>query len=92
MMTPAQRRIYLTGALAARDYLRYTQADLRVHRKPRPDTLRWELTYTSRHPPEYRAGFLDGICAFVSMVLEGCQINPDTWEVLAAIERAGESQ
>ncbi|WP_232314045.1 hypothetical protein [Ralstonia sp. A12] len=92
MMTPIQRRAYFSGALAARDYLRHTQADLRIHRQLRPDTLRWELAYASRQPPEFRAGFLDGIGAFVSMVLEGCQINPDTWEVLTALERAGESQ
>lgn len=91
-MTPTQRRHYLTGALAARDYLRRTQADLRIHRQLKPDALRWALAHAAKHPPEYRAGFLDGIGAFVSMVLEGCQINPDTWEVLAAVERVGESQ
>jgi hypothetical protein len=37
-------------------------------------------------------GFLDAIGAFVSMVLEGCQVNPETWEVLTAVERAGESR
>jgi len=44
------------------------------------------------HPPEYRAGFLDAIGAFVLMTLEGCQVNPETWEVLTAVERAGERQ
>lgn len=91
-MTPVQRRHYLTGALAARDYLLRTQTDLHIHRQLRPDSLRWALAHAARHPPEYRAGFLDGVGAFVSMVLEGCQINPETWEVLSAIERAGESQ
>ena len=91
-MTPTQRRTYLTGALAARDYLCRTQTDLRIQRQLRPDALRWALAHATKHPPEYRAGFLDGIGAFVSMVLEGCQINPETWEVLSAIERAGESQ
>lgn len=57
-----------------------------------PTPCAGHLAHTSVHPPEYRAGFLDGIGAFVSMVLEGCQINPETWEVLSAIERAGESQ
>ena len=91
-MTTAQRRAYLTGALAARDFLRRTQSDLRMYRAFRADTLRWELAYSNIHPPEYRRGFLDGIGAFVSMVLEGCQINPETWEVLIAIERDDESQ
>jgi hypothetical protein len=91
-MTPTQRRAYLTGALAARDYLRRTQSDLRMYRTFRADTLRWELAHSNIYPPEYQRGFLDGIGAFVSMVLEGCQIDPETWEVLSAIERAGESQ
>jgi len=91
-MTPSQRRTYLTGALAARDYLCRTQADLCTHRQFRPEALRWALAHASARPPEYRAGFLDGIGAFVSMVLEGCQVNPETWEVLSAVERAGESQ
>ena len=30
------------------------------------DTLRWALAHTASRPPEYRAGFLDGIGAFVS--------------------------
>ncbi|GCB06080.1 hypothetical protein [Ralstonia sp. SET104] len=83
-MTAAKHRIYLTGALA-----------LRMPRCFRADALRWELAYTNIHPPEYRRGFLDGIGAFVSMVLEGCQINPETWDVLTvltAVERAGERQ
>ena len=91
-MTPTKRRIYLTGALAARDDLSRTQADLRMHRQFQPDTLRWALAHTSTRAPEYRAGFLDAIGAFVSMVLEGCQVNPETWEVLTALERAGESR
>ena len=89
-MTPTQRRTYLTGALAARDYLCRTQTHLRIYRQFRPDTLRWELANTSAYSPEYRKGFLDGIGAFVSMVLEGCQVDPETWEVLIAVERAGE--
>jgi len=28
----------------------------------------------------------------VLMTLEGCQVNPETWEVLTAVERAGESR
>lgn len=94
-MTPTQRRHYLAGALAARDYLGRTQADLRVHRKLRPDALRCALAHSGAWPPEYRAGFLDGIGTYVSMVLEGCQVNPETWDVLTvltAVERAGERQ
>lgn len=89
-MTPTQRRSYLAGALAARAYLCRTQADLRVHRQFKPDSLRWALAHTGTHAPEYRAGFVDAIGAFVLMALEGCQVNPHTWDVCAAVERAGE--
>lgn len=91
-MTPSKRRIYLTGALAARDFLCRTQSDMRRHRQYTPDALRWELAYTGIHPPEFRRGFLDAIGAYVLMMLEGCQVNPETWEVLTAVERAGERQ
>nr|WP_311528759.1 hypothetical protein [uncultured Ralstonia sp.] len=47
---------------------------------------------TGIHPPEFKRGFLDAIGAYVLMTLEGCQVNPETWEVLTAVERAGESQ
>ncbi|KHK57171.1 hypothetical protein PI87_08000 [Ralstonia sp. A12] len=91
-MTPSKRRIYLTGALAARDFLCRKQSDLHRHQQYEPNALRWELVFSGMHPPEYRAGFLDAIGAFVLMMLEGCQVNPETWEVLTAVERAGESQ
>ncbi|MDC6256218.1 hypothetical protein [Ralstonia solanacearum] len=42
---------------------------------------------TASQPPEFLAGFVDAIGAFVLMTLEGCDINPQTWEVLAAVER-----
>jgi len=41
------------------------------------------------HPPEYRAGFLDAIGAFLLTTLES---NPETWEVLTTIEQAGKRQ
>lgn len=48
--------------------------------------------YASTHPPEYRRGFLDGIGTFVSMVLEGRQINPETWEVLCVWPVSGSKE
>ncbi|MCL9845659.1 hypothetical protein M0F05_15140, partial [Ralstonia solanacearum] len=48
----------------------------------------WEMVFTTAsQPPEFLAGFVDAIGAFVLMTLEGCDINPQTWEVLAAVER-----
>lgn len=41
---------------------------------------------------EGQNGFLHAIGAYVLMTLEGCQVNPETWEVLTAVERAGESR
>lgn len=88
----AQRRIDLTGALAARDNLCRTQTDLRIHKQFQPDTLRWALAHTFTRAPEYRSGFPYAIGALVSMVREGCQINPDAWEVPTVLERAGQSR
>lgn len=82
----SKRRIYLTGALAGRDFLRRTQSDLRVHQQYLPESLRWEMVFaTASQPPEFLAGFVDAIEAVVLMTLEGCDINPQTWEVLAAV-------
>ncbi|MGH1511475.1 hypothetical protein [Ralstonia solanacearum] len=84
----SKRRIYLTGALAGREFLRRTQSDLHVHQQYLPESLRWEMVFTTAsQPPEFLAGFVDAIGAFVLMTLEGCDINPQTWEVLAAVER-----
>ncbi|CAH0442626.1 hypothetical protein [Ralstonia pseudosolanacearum] len=84
----SKRHIYLTGALAARDFLRRTQSDLHTHQHYQPESLRWEMVFaTASHPPEFLAGFVDAIGAFVQMTLEGCDINPQTWEVLIAVDR-----
>ncbi|MET2524968.1 hypothetical protein [Ralstonia pseudosolanacearum] len=84
----SKRHIYLTGALAARDFLRRTQSDLHTHQQYQPESLRWEMIFaTASQPPEFLAGFVDAIGAFVLMTLEGCDINPQTWEVLTAVDR-----
>jgi len=31
--------------------------------------------------------FLDAIGAYVLLALEGCQLNPETWDALEAVER-----
>jgi len=47
---------------------------------------------TQSFPPAFIKGFVDAIDAYVSMSLGGREIDPQTWDVLAAIERRGYSQ
>ncbi|GCB05343.1 hypothetical protein [Ralstonia sp. SET104] len=83
-----RKRHYLTGALAARDFLRRTQTDLHAYRQFRPKALRWEFAFiVGMHPPEYRAGFLDAIGAYLLTTLEGVLVDPDRWELLDVLER-----
>jgi hypothetical protein len=86
-MTPLQKRDYLTGALAAREFLRRMQSELRVHRQFLPQTLRREFACAvGLHVPEYRAGFLDAIGAYLLTTLEGVLVDPNRWEVLDLLE------
>ncbi len=39
------------------------------------------------HAPEYRAGFLDAIGAYLLTTLEGVLVDPYRWEVLDLLER-----
>jgi len=83
-----RKRHYLSGALAAREFLRRTQSDLCVHRQFKPNALRWEFaSAVGLHPPEYRAGFLDAIGAYLLTTLEGVLVDPYRWEVLDLLER-----
>ena len=83
-----RKRQYLAGALAAREFLRRTQSDLCVRRQFRPSALRWEFaSAVGLHSPEYRAGFLDAIGAYVLTTLEGVLVDPYRWEVLDLLER-----
>jgi hypothetical protein len=56
--------------------------------------LREELQHLSEHafPPAFIKGFMDAIDAYVSMSLGGRDVDPQSWDVLAAIERRGYSQ
>lgn len=76
-----RKRHYLASALAAREFLRRTQADLRMHRPSRPSTL----PAIGMHPPEYRAGVLDG--AYLLTTLEGVLVDPHRWDVFDLLER-----
>ncbi|WP_296227815.1 hypothetical protein [Ralstonia sp. UBA689] len=85
---PPTSPVYQAGALRAKRFLRITQRTLSRHRTFQPVLLRETLDYVlCAHPLEYRAGFLDAIGAYVLLALEGCQLSPDTWDVLADVER-----
>ncbi|WP_249309241.1 hypothetical protein [Ralstonia insidiosa] len=85
---PSVPTLYQSGALRAQRFLRITQRSLHRHRKFQPALLRETLDYVlGARPLEYRAGFLDAIGAYLLLALEGCQLNPDTWDALAAVER-----
>ncbi|MBU9579942.1 hypothetical protein KTE26_16025 [Ralstonia mannitolilytica] len=92
--TLTKNRTYLNGAIAAQAYLRRTRAAMRSHGQCRPGMLREELQHLSAHafPPAFIKGFMDAIDAYVSMSLGGRDVDPQSWDVLAAIERRGYSQ
>lgn len=86
-------RDYLKGALFARDFLRRTQANLRLHRQFEPKTLRWEYQIHIRDKSgEYQAGFLDAIGAYVLTTLEGVLVDLYRWEILRVLERENQQK
>lgn len=88
-MSLTRKRHYLDGAVSARAFLCRTRTDMRAHGQCRPGMLCEQLTYFSEHayPPAFVKGFIDAIDAYLSMSLGGSDVDPRTWEVLAAIER-----
>jgi hypothetical protein len=87
-MTLKHKREYLQGAVSAREFLRRTQIDLKLHRHYQPKTLRWEIQINVRNKSaEYQAGFLDGIGAYVLTTLEGVLVELYRWELLNDLMR-----
>ncbi|WP_454845475.1 hypothetical protein [Ralstonia thomasii] len=89
-----KNRTYLNGAMAAQAYLKRIRTAMRTHGQCRPGMLREELQHLSAHsfPPAFIKGFVDAIDAYVSMSLGGRDVDPQTRDVLAAIERRGDGQ
>ena len=89
-----KNRTYLNGAIAAQAYLKRTRTAMCTHGQCRPGMLREQLQQFSAHafPPAFIKGFMDAIDAYVSMSLGGRDVDPQSWDVLAAIERRGYSQ
>ncbi len=87
-MALERNRVYLRGALAAREFLRRTQAGLKLHRQFEPRVFRWEFqSYACEKSAEYHAGFLDGIGVYLLTTLEGVLVELYRWELLEALER-----
>lgn len=92
-MSLQTNRNYLKGALSGREFLRRTQAGLRVHRQFEPKMLRWELQIQVQdQSAEYQAGFLDAIGAYMMTTLEGVLVDLYRWEVLRVLEQAGQKK
>ncbi|KJJ96431.1 hypothetical protein UB44_18720 [Burkholderiaceae bacterium 26] len=89
-----KNRTYLNGAIAAQAYLKRTRTAMCTHGQCRPGMLREQLQHLSAHafPPAFIKGFVDAIDAYVSMSLAGREVDPQTWDVLAAVERRGYGQ
>ena len=86
--SPPIPRVCQSGALRAQRFLHITQRALHRHRRFEPALLRETLDYVlGARSMEYCAGFLDAIGAYVLLALEGCQLSPDTWDVLTDVKR-----
>ena len=71
-----------------------TRTAMCSHGQCRPGMLREQLQHFSAHsfPPAFVKGFVDAIDVYVSMSLGGRDVDPQAWDVLAAIERRGYSE
>ena len=82
------RRTYLAGAREAQMFLRWIQADTRLHRRFEPTRLRAHInSVTLAQPPAFRAGFIDAIGAFLTLTLEGASPNPYQWDVRTVVDQ-----
>ena len=76
-------RDYLKGALYARDFLRRSQAGMKLHRHFEPRTLRWEYQIHIRDKSgEYQAGFLAAIGSHVLTPRAGSLADPRQCQIL----------
>jgi hypothetical protein len=79
---------YRKGALAARDFLLRTQAELQLRRQFEPKVLRLEYAYLLKErSAEFQAGFLDALGAYMLTTLEGVLVDLYHWHVLRVLDR-----
>ncbi|MEV8472702.1 hypothetical protein [Ralstonia sp. UNC404CL21Col] len=81
--------VYAQGALAAKEYLHKAQMDMKVNRRFQPQTLRLHKeAYLKDKAPEFQAGFMDAIGAFILSSLDGGTVDLFRWDVLSVLQRA----
>ncbi|WP_052321693.1 hypothetical protein [Ralstonia sp. A12] len=85
---PSPPKLYEAGALALRRFLQQTQQSVYRNREFHPALLREHVDHNvGLLPLDYRAGFMDALGAYVLLTLEGCQLDPKDWDVLAMVKR-----
>ncbi len=85
---PSPPKLYEAGALALRRFLQQTRQSVYRNREFHPALLREHVDYNvGLLPLDYRAGFMDALGAYVLLTLEGCQLDPQDWDVLAAVKQ-----
>ncbi|MGM3273367.1 hypothetical protein [Ralstonia sp. 24A2] len=71
-----------------RRFLQQTQKTVYRNREFQPTLLRKQIDYNvGLLPLDYRAGFIDALGVYVQLTLEGCQLDPRDWDVLAAVKQ-----
>ncbi|CAH0446232.1 hypothetical protein LMG10661_02330 [Ralstonia syzygii subsp. syzygii] len=84
---------YRKGAKAARRLLLHKQRALEAGRKFRPNVVRKRLEApVQAHSDEYKAGFADGLGAYVLTTLEGVSVDLERWEILRELAFPGEAE
>jgi hypothetical protein len=84
---------YQKGAKAARRFLLHKQRTLEAGRTFRPEVVRKRLeTRVQAHSDEYKAGFTDGLGAYVLATLEGMQVDLELWDILRELVFPGEAE
>lgn len=84
---------YRKGARAARRFLLRKQRALEAGRKFRPKVVRKQLqTPVQAHSDEYKAGFADGLGAYLLTTLEGVPVDLELWEILRELAFPGEAE
>ena len=84
---------YRKGAKAARRFLLHKQRALEAGRKFAAKVVRRRLeTSAQAHSDEYKAGFTDGLDAYVLTTLEGVPVDLALWNILRELAFPGEAE
>ena len=89
--SPDQEDHYRAGVALARDFLHEVRCDLREH-AGKALSLAWmqarfEALLAWARPP-FRAGFLQTLMAYLLLTLEGCEVDPASWDVAACLAQS----